>query len=87
LTFYVSVEPKGRGFRLVNIDSSSLTDETAVCVTVRPAAPITLAKSRFHQTLTQIAQTYRNPTPEIEFACLGHLPRRRGASGGLRRSL
>ena len=64
-----------------------MTDETAVCVTVRPAALITLAKSRFHQTLTQMAQTYRNRTPEIEFACLGNLRPRRGASGGLRRSL
>jgi hypothetical protein len=58
LTSYIRIEPKGSGFRLINIDSSSLTDETAVCVTVRPAAPITLVKSRFHQTLTQMAQTY-----------------------------
>jgi hypothetical protein len=83
LTFYIRVESKGSGFRLVNIDSSSLTDETAVCVTARPAAPITLAKSRFHQTLTQMAQTYRNRTPEIEFVCLGDPWRRRRGSGGL----
>jgi hypothetical protein len=31
---FYHVAPADGGFRLVNIDSSSLTDETAVCVTV-----------------------------------------------------
>jgi hypothetical protein len=34
LTFYIKGKPGSGGFRLVNIVSSSLTDETAVCVTV-----------------------------------------------------